>query len=123
MAVVAYNKSLTCNTVSTGLDFLMSKPHEVIPVNSGIARFDMSALVTWRTAFRESIKLKQSGHEEDLKRLESWLTIGNENYGMWSKFGAQDAIEYFNQVNGNYEKLMLSYEWSWLNQYYYQKYK
>jgi hypothetical protein len=28
--------------------------------------------------------------------------------------GANDAIEYFRSVDGDFEKLKLSYEWSWL---------
>jgi hypothetical protein len=39
-----------------------------------------------------------------------------------SVLGAKDAIEYYNSVNGELEKLMLSYDWDWLNQLYHGKY-
>jgi hypothetical protein len=31
--------------------------------------------------------------------------------------GAADAIEYFDLVQGDHQKLQLSYEWSWLADY------
>ena len=30
--------------------------------------------------------------------------------------GANDAVEYYNEVGGNYEKLKLSFEWAWLQE-------
>ena len=122
MAVVAYNKALTLNTLSTGLDFILSKPHEVKKVNSGIAKFNTDPIVTWRTAFRECLKLKLSSDHGDAEKLHIWLTIGNGFNGIWSQAGARDAVDYFNTVNGNFNDLLLSYDWAWLNQYFQQKY-
>lgn len=122
MAMVAYNKSLTLSTEHTGLDFVMTKPHVIVPVLSGIARYDQDAIVTWRTAFRESLKLKSNGSEENLLRLKAWLTVAAGEYGVWSTRGAADAIDYYNVVNGDFEQLKLSYDWAWLNQYFQKKY-
>jgi hypothetical protein len=41
-------------------------------------------------------------------------TIAN---GHWSHKGAQDAGEYYDQVNGDFEQLKKSYEWEWLASY------
>jgi hypothetical protein len=125
-AMIAYNKRLVLETVNSGLDFTLSKAHEVVPILSGIAHYDQDAWTTWRTAFREVIKLKhfsitQPSIETEF-RLKKWLTVGNGHYGEWSILGAQDAIEYYDTVNGEYDKLMLSYEWAWLRQYYDTKY-
>lgn len=122
MAMVAYNKSLTLATEHTGLDFVMTKPHVIVPVLSGIARYDQDPIVTWRTAFRESLKLKLSSSEESLLRLEAWLTIAAGEHGVWSTRGAADAVDYYNAVNGDFEQLKLSYDWAWLNQYFQKKY-
>ncbi len=125
-AMIAYNKRLILETTESGLDFTLSKAHEVVPVLSGIAHYDQDAWTTWRTAFREVVKLKhfsieQPSVETDF-RLKKWLTVGNGEFGEWSICGAADAIEYYTAVDGDYDKLMLSYEWAWLKQYYDAKY-
>lgn len=122
MAMIAYNKSNTLATEYTGLDFTMSKPHIVVPINSGIARYDQNEIITWRTAFRECLKLKIDPTEENKERLQIWLNVGKGRYGLWSTRGAMDAVKYFTETGGNMEKLKLSYEWSWLNDYFHTKY-
>ena len=37
--------------------------------------------------------------------------------GQWSKKGAEDAVEYYEQVGGDFDELKKSYEWSWLATY------
>ncbi len=125
-AMIAYNKRLVLETIESGLDFTLSKAHEVVPILSGTAHYDQDAWTTWRTAFREVVKLKyfsitQPNIETEF-RLKKWLAVGNGQFGNWSILGAQDAIEYYDTVNGEYDKLMLSYEWAWLRQYYDAKY-
>lgn len=122
MAMVAYNKSLTLSTKYTGLDFVMTRPHNVVPILSGVAHYNQSPIVTWRTAFREALKLKDSGTEESLDRLHTWLTVANGLHGLWSINGARDAVEYYDKVEGKFEGLILSYDWNWLNRYFQQKY-
>jgi hypothetical protein len=121
-AIVVNNKRLTLNTEVKGLDFTMDSPIEVVNVNSGISTYNSSEYDTWRTSFRECIKLKHYNDAESLTRLELWITKDNGNYGNMSVLGAKDAIEYYNSVNGELEKLMLSYDWDWLNQFYHGKY-
>jgi hypothetical protein len=125
-AMIAYNKRLVLETIESGLDFTLSKAHEVVPILSGTAHYDQDSWTTWRTAFREVIKLKHFSIEqpsvETEFRLKKWLTVGSGQYGEWSILGAQDAINYYESVKGEYDKLMLSYEWAWLKQYYDAKY-
>jgi len=122
-AIVANNKKLTLANFGTGLDFTMDSEHEVVPVNCGIGMYNSSEWDTWRTAFRECIKLKASGTEENSIRLNTWLTVGLGNFSNYSLQGAEHAVEYFNEVNGNFDKLRLSYDWAWLKTYYETKYK
>jgi hypothetical protein len=78
--------------------------------------------VAWRTAFREVLKLQASLPDvENEYRLSQWLStnpgssqIVNEE---WSRWGAEDAVEYYNEVNGDFDALKKSYEWSWLASY------
>jgi hypothetical protein len=121
-AIVANNRRLTLNTEVRGLDFTMDSPIEVVNINSGISTYNSSEYDTWRTSFRECIKLKHYNDIDSLQRLELWSTIETGNYGNMSVLGAKDAIEYYNSVNGELEKLMLSYDWDWLDRFYHGKY-
>ena len=119
MAMVAYNKKLVLETQGTGLDFTLEKEHEVVPVISGTANYYTSPIICWRTAFREVIKLKYSLPDvENEYRLNMWLSnAGEVKNAEWSQFGAEDAVEYYNEVNGDFTALKKSYEWDWLASY------
>jgi hypothetical protein len=107
MAMVANNKKLTLQTVGKGLDFTMESNHEVVDLLSGTAVFN-SDWDIWRTAFRECIKLCHAGDSESMQRLEVWTTVGE------GTKGALDAVSYYNEVDGDFDKLKLSYDWTWL---------
>jgi len=120
MAVIAYNRQLVLENTAPGLDFTLDQEHEVVPVMSGTAYYYNSAWMCWRTAFRECIKLKHSLPDvESEYRLQAWLDnnlIGND-YGEWSRRGAADAVEYYDSVGGDFDKLRKSYDWAWLASY------
>ena len=115
-AVVAYNKKLALSTKGKQLDFTMESPHQVIPILSGTANYNCDVWTTWRTAFRECIKLRYDNTEENKNRLKTWLTTANGEFADYSIKGANNAIEYFDSVDGEYSKLKLSYEWDWLRE-------
>lgn len=115
-AIVANNKKLTLSTVVRGLDFTMDSRHEVVNMNSGVGLYNSSDWDTYRTAFRECIKLKHSKDVESKKRLDVWLTIADGEFAQYSLQGARDAIDYYKSVNGDIEKLKLSYDWSWIRE-------
>ena len=116
--MIAYNKQLVLENNTPGIDFTLSQPHESVPLLSGVARFNQDPWTTWRTAFREAIKLKHfmttQPTIETEHRLDIWLTVANGDFAEWCLRGAADAIYYYNEVGGDYEKLMLSFEWAWL---------
>ena len=123
MAMIAYNKRLTLANQGKGLDFTLDDEHEVLAINSGIANFNTDEWSTWRTAFREALKLKADPSAAGKERLDVWLNVGNGAFSQYSIQGAQHAVEYYNEVNGDFEKLRLSYDWPWLRTYYETKYK
>ena len=122
MGVIAYNKKLVLDTDSPALDFTLSKAHAVVPVVSAVAHYNTTPELTWRTAFREAIKLKddveKTGSIESTYRLDIWLTQADGDYAKWSLQGAADAVDYYDKVNGDYTELMRSFEWDWLKEYY-----
>lgn len=121
-AIVANNKLLTLQTNMSGLDFTMDSPHAVVDLLSGVSMYNIDPWTTWRTAFRESVKLINAGDTESMIRLEAWTGVGNGHYGEWSIKGACDGVEYWHSVGGSMELLLLSYDWNWLNSYYKKKY-
>lgn len=122
-AMIAYNKLITLNNAGKGLDFTMDDEHEVVDMNSGIARFNTDEWSTWRTSFREALKLVNATDDESKERLEIWLSVGNGNFAQYSLDGAKHAVEYYEEVNGDFDKLRLSYDWPWLKAYFDSKYK
>jgi hypothetical protein len=121
-AMIAYNKALVLETEQSGLDFTLTKAHEVVDLMSGTAHYNVDPIITWRTAFRECVKLCAATDDDSAKRLLTWSTIAQGKNAEWSILGAKDAREYYDSVAGDQAKLMLSFEWAWLNKYYSTKY-
>ena len=118
--MIAYNKRLVLATEQSGLDFTLSKAHEVVPVLSGTAHFNQDPWTTWRTAFREVVKLKYFMDTvptmETEHRLNTWLKIAQGDNAEYCLSGALDAIDYYHEVSGNYDKLFNTFEWAWLHE-------
>jgi hypothetical protein len=115
-AMIAYNKKLTLANEGRGLDFTLDDEHEVVPLISGIAMYNTDPFSTWRTSFREVLKLKADDSEESRIRLDAWLNKAEGDFAQYSIKGAVDADEYFDEVPGDFDKLKLSYEWAWLRE-------
>lgn len=126
MGIIAYNKRLVLETTNPGLDFTLSKAHAVVPRVSAIAHYNTTPELTWRTAFREVLKLSddvvKTGSVESTYRMDTWLTVADGDYAEFSLLGAADAVDYYNKVDGDYTELMRSYEWQWLKDYYASRY-
>jgi|LakMenEpi03Aug12_release.lakeMendotaPanAssembly.Ray.scaffolds.fasta_scaffold00229_38 hypothetical protein len=123
-AMIAYNKIMTLNNTGKGLDFTLDDNHEVVEINSGTAMFNTDPYSTWRTAFREVIKL--CNDEQDYMsqtRLHTWLAKAEGDFSEYALMGANDAYEYYENNKDDFAKLKLTYEWEWLNQYFTNKYK
>jgi hypothetical protein len=121
-AAVCYYRQHIIDTYennSWGLDFTMSASHDIHPVISGIAQYNSDPWMTWRTAFREVIKLKHNAENnkddvESKQRLTIWLEIAEGENSKWSLIGAKDAVKYYNSACNNPEVLQLSFKWNWL---------
>ena len=123
-SVLLYNKQLVFETTKPGLDFTLSKPHDIVPILSAINHFNETPWLAWRTAFREVLKLCQAKPTvEGRYRLKKWCELGRGDNADWVQNGANDAKQYYEKYNDNHDKLMLSYDFEWLKQYYEAKYK
>lgn len=122
MAMVAYNKKLVLETENVELDFTQAQPHEVIPIVSGIARYNEDPYMAWRTAFREYIKLlyyqKVDPQNETSFRINCWRSRASGKNANWVVSGVVDAQRYFDEVSGDLNKLKQSYSWFWLKNFF-----
>jgi hypothetical protein len=117
-AMIAYNKSLVLDTAGTGLDFTLDSAHEVVPILSGMAHYNETPWMAWRTAFREVVKLQASLPDvENEYRIKQWCRNTESKNAIWSMYGAEDALEYYTAVNGDFAELRKSYDWVWLASY------
>jgi hypothetical protein len=100
----------------------MSKPHDIVPIVSGVAEYNSDPIMAWRTAFREVIKLMADGSPESKSRLSIWTSYARGTYCEWSIIGANDGCRYYKKVNGDHSELMKTFSWSWLEQHFSQLY-
>jgi hypothetical protein len=120
--MIAYNRRLVLENNTPGIDFTLSQPHESIPIVSGVAHFNQDAWMTWRTAFREVVKLKMFMDTqptlETEHRLQTWLTQAKGAFAQDCLRGAHDALQFYNSVSGDPVELQKSFEWAWLRAHY-----
>ena len=123
-AMIAYNQKLVLANPGKGLDFTLDQAHEVVPMLSGTTRYADDPWMAWRTAFRECLKLRASLPDvENEYRLAQWMeSPGVTTISHWSRQGATDANDYYDQVNGDFFELKKSYDWDWLASYLKQQY-
>jgi hypothetical protein len=125
MNINLYNRQLVFDT-KPGLDFTLSAAHEVVPICASISRFNTDPWITWRSAFREVLKLQrevdQGADVEIQYRLNTWLTVAHGENAQWCLQGACDAQRYYQSINGDYDGLKLSFDWAWLQDHYYDLY-
>jgi hypothetical protein len=82
-------------------------------------RFNYSAYATWRTAFREAVKLsagviKNGNDTETKERLTMWCEAGNETqYGYFAIQGARQGVAYAQSANADFT---LVNNFAWLEQ-------
>ena len=92
-AVVLHNRCwLLENTVEDGADITMSMPVVSVPIISCTNNYNETPWSAYRTAFRETYKLKNMKSIEDQYHLHLWLTSNQGLNGNWSQQGAIDAM-------------------------------
>jgi len=92
---------------------------KVIPEVANITHFNTDPFSTWRSAFRECVKLSTgiiNGQlsKETESRLHAWCTIGNGEYGDFSVEGANEGLAFGKAHNDQPDMLRLINDFSWL---------
>lgn len=95
---------------------------------SNETRFNVNESTTWRSAFRESVKLSYLVHQnpknrEAAKRLNTWLKIAKGDYFKYAILGTKDGIDFFKKNSDNHELLLKINDMDWLFNLFEEMYK
>ena len=117
-------KTLNMDVTSTDMTTSISNNFKLIETVSNITTFNTDPFNTWKSAFRECVKLSsqviaRQDSKESQQRLEKWCVL-NENvpYGYYGYLGALDGREYGNQHRGNADAIKKINDFDWLRQQY-----
>ena len=111
------------------IDMDLSKPDMTTSISqhfkavkqiSNVTAFNTDPFNTWRSAFRECVKLSskiidRQKHDETESRLKTWCMIGlDKPYGDFSISGAKEGIKYGLSNKGNLDALKKINDFEWL---------
>lgn len=111
------------DATSWGLDFTtgLSNRFKAMPNNSCYTRFNTDAFSTWRSAFRECVKLSLNSDSESKERLDAWMhPIPDAQFRHDAKRGAEEAVAFVNKHKDDAEALSNINNFEWLKNYYEQ---
>jgi len=106
---------------SWGLDFTtgLSSRFKAMPEVSCVTKFNTDAYNTWRSAFRECVKLALKDDAESKQRLEGWLDpVPNADFRDEAKRGAEEGKAYAIANKDNLAELNNINNFDWLYDYY-----
>lgn len=115
-AVILYNKQMVLDNPGTGLDFTLAQQHDHVAQLSASTTFNQDPQVCYRTAFREVVKLHYFQHTEPTIEtafvIRKWAKPNDQIPGSEYALAAyQDAVEFVESNNYNFDKIFESYEW------------
>lgn len=112
--------TLKMDTSKPDMTTSISDKFRAMPEISNITKFNTDPFSTWRSAFRECVKLSsqvinRQKSAETLERLEIWSTVGQEReFGSYAIAGAIAGKEYGSNNKDNPEALYKINDFDWL---------
>ena len=119
--VKLFPTELVLKANSWGMDFTtgLSNRFKSLPETSCITKFNTDAFSTWRSAFRECVKLTINNDEESRQRLDAWInTKGTEEFTDEAVKGATEGNQFALANKDNLEQLNKINDFDWLEEYY-----
>lgn len=121
-------KKLTMNMDMSNPDMTtsISASFKAMPEVSNVAGFNTDPFTTWRSAFRECVKLASKTirgqvDTETENRLDIWCTVGKDRpFGEYAISGAKAGRDYGQKNAGNIPALSLINDYDWLKNRYQQ---
>jgi len=114
--------TLKLNTESLDMTLSINNKIKIIEQVSNITQFNVDEFSTWRSAFRECVKLtlnvlNKKDNDESLRRLNTWCEIGIEQpFGKYCVQGAREGKNYALVNYNNIEALKLINDFDWLKE-------
>lgn len=128
-AIKLYPRKVLANaSLRVDLATSAAKKYKIMPQTASITHFNTSAFNTWRSAFRECVKLaseciNNQQQTETFARLETWCTVGKDrNFGEWAIAGALSGREYGIKYKSDLAALSKINDFAWLKNQYESKY-
>lgn len=115
--VKLFNTQQVLDATSWGLDFTtgLSSRFKAMPEVSCVTRFNTDAYSTWRSAFRECVKLSMNNDDESKKRLQGWLhPVPDADFRHDAKLGAEQGVAHAKQHANNSAQLANINDFNWL---------
>jgi hypothetical protein len=119
--VKLFNREQVLDATSWGLDFTtgLSSRFKAMPEVSCVTRFNVDGLSTWRSAFRECVKLTLKDDAESRERLDGWLhPVPDAYFRHEAKRGAEEGRAYAQANRNDLAALSLINDYGWLKQRY-----
>lgn len=121
-------KTINMDITSTDMTTSISNNFKLVNAVSNITAFNTDPFNTWKSAFRECVKLSsqviaRQDSSESLQRLEQWSTL-NENvpFGYYGYLGAITGRAYGEKNRGNNEAIKKINDFEWLKQEFNERY-
>jgi hypothetical protein len=111
--------TLEVDVTSTDMTTSISSKFKAVPKVSNITKFNTDAFSTWRSAFRECVKLTLNDDTESQERLEAWLhPVPNADFRHDAKNGAEQGNVYALEHTKDTQALALINDFDWLKDRY-----
>ena len=118
-------KTLTINMDVSNADMTtsISSLFKSIPEISNVTVFNTDPFTTWRSAFRECVKLssrviQRQNDDETKNRLNIWCTVANGLYSNYALLGANLGREYGEKFKDDIHELKKINDFDWLKEYF-----
>jgi hypothetical protein len=107
--------TLEMDITTTDMTTSISKQFKAMQEISNITAFNTDPFSTWRSAFRECVKLTVNADKESLERLDAWCILQeNASYGLYAYLGALAGRAYGEKNASNKEALRKINDFTWL---------
>lgn len=113
--VKLFPKKLVLDQINMPMDMTTNFPLKIVDIVGSITHFNTSPFDTWRSAFRETVKLSRNDDQESRERLETWCTIAKGTYADLCLRGACEGRDYGLSCDSP-EMLMKINDWTWLQE-------
>ena len=106
--------TLNMDINSTDMTMSISSAFKSMDGVSNVTAFNTDAFSTWRSAFRECVKLATMDTEEAKERLRVWCTVANGDYSDDALRGANAGAKYGQENAADPAALRLINDFTWL---------